>query len=230
MSTEPEVGSVETPPEPKWFIDEGMPGLGDRPNWLPDKFKTVADMAKSNAELEKKLGMSPDEYDLSTSRFLDADYEPIQDALKFAKDKRVPKDVVDKIVESFDKYMDEFTTDYEQETKNLGDNAKERLTTLDNWAQANLSRDSYEALTSNLKSASAIKALEELRGKMLSNNPTIPNGNDADTTNVATLDDIRTELSNNLAKYKSDPKYQADIRARLEAASKNSNFVDKSGY
>ncbi len=220
----------ETPVTPSWFIDEGIPGIGERPSWLPDKFKTTADMAKSHSELEKKLGSTPEEYDLSNSKFLDQDYEPIQELLKLAKDKRVPKDVIDKMIDSVDKYMDEFSIDYSEEAKKLGDNAKERLTVLDNWAQANLSKESYEALTSNLKSANAIKALEELRGKMMSNNPVIPNGNDSSSSNTQTLDEIRTELSNNLPKYKSDPKYQADIRARLEIAAKNSNFIDKSGH
>ena len=223
---------VETPVEmaPSWFIDENVPGVGERPQWLDSKFKTAADLAKSYRELEKKVGTPPDEYDLSKSKFLDGDYEPIQDFLKLAKDKRVPKDVVDKMVESIDKYMDEFSIDYVEETKKLGDNASDRLTVLDNWAQANLSKDSYEALTSNLKTASAIKALEELRGKMMSNTTIVPNGNDAETNNVASIADIQKELANNLAKYKIDPKYQADIRARLEIASKNSNYVDKSGY
>jgi hypothetical protein len=220
--------TVDTPPS--WLIEDGRPGIGDRPDWLNDKFNSVADLAKSYQELEKKFGMVPEEYDISKSKFLDSQYEPIQDFLKLAKEKRVPKEVVDKMVDSLDKYMDEFSTDFVEEAKKLGPNAKDRLTTLDNWAKANLSKESYEALTANVKSANGIKALEELRGKMMSNNPTIPNGNDAQTTNVQSLDDIRTELSNNLAKYKSDPKYQADIRARLEMASKNSNFVDKSGY
>jgi hypothetical protein len=213
-----------------WFIDEGVPGTGDRPTWLNEKFKSAADLAKSYHELEKKVGTAPEEYDISRSKFLDQDYEPIQDFLKLAKEKRVPKEVVDKMVDSLDKYMDEFTIDYSEEAKKLGDNAKERLKTLDNWAEANLTKESYEALTSNLKSADAIKALEELRGKMMSGNPVVPNGNDSSSSNVATLDDIRSELSNNLQKYKTDPKYQADIRARLEIASKNSNFIDKSGY
>lgn len=226
----PETPNAETPSPPAWFVDDNVPGVGERPQWLDSKFKTVADLAKSYRELEKKVGTPPDEYDLSQSKFLDGDYEPIQEFLKLAKDKRVPKDVVDKMVESIDKYMDEFSIDYTEETKKLGDNAQDRLTTLDNWAQANLSKESHEALISNLKTANAIKALEELRSKMMSNTPVVPNGNDASANNVASLDEIRSELSNNLAKYKSDPKYRADITARIEMASKNSNFVDKTGF
>lgn len=217
-------------PAPTWFIDDGVPGVGARPIWLNDKFKTAADLAKSYHELEKKVGTAPDEYDISNSKFIDPDYTPFQDFLSLAKEKRVPKDVVDKMVESFDKYMDEFTLDWDEEAKKLGDNAKERLTTLDNWAKANLTPGAYEALTDNLKSADAIKALEELRGKMMSNNTVIPNGNDASSSNVASLDDIRAEISANLGKYKTDASYRKDIAGRLEMAAKNSGIVDKTGY
>lgn len=223
--TEPESTIVT----PTWFIDKDVPGVGDRPQWLSDKFKTVADLASSYSELEKKFSASPEEYDLSKSKFLDADYEPIQDFLRLAKDKRVPKDVVDKMVDSFDKYMDEFSVDYTEEVKKLGDNAKERLTTLDNWAKANLSGDAYLALTSNLKNADAIKALEEIRGKMMSNTTMVPGGNDAANMNIISLEELQTELSNNLAKYKTDPAYRKDLQGRLELAAKTSNFIDKSG-
>lgn len=215
---------------PQWYIDEGIPGIGPRPSWLNEKFKTAAELGKSFTELEKKLGTTPDDYDFSKSRYLDDDYAPFQDFKKLAKDKRVPQEVVDKMLESVDKYMDEFSTDYNEEIKKLGDNARERLTTLDNWAKANLTKDSYQALTANLHDADAIVALEELRGKMMSNTPQVPSGNDGAIHNSATLDDLKLELTNNLEKYKSDPAYRKDLRSRLEVAAKNApGFVDKVG-
>jgi hypothetical protein len=220
----------ENPKDPEvWYIDEGIPGVGPRPNWLNEKFKTAADLAKSFTELEKKLGTTPDEYKFK-SKYLDEDYVPFQDFKKLAKDKRVPQEVIDKMVESIDKYMDEFKVDYSEEIKKLGDNAKDRLKTLDNWAMANLSKDSYEALTNNLKSAESIRALEELRGKMMTNSPQIPNGNDGAIHNSASLDDIKIELANNLEKYKTDSVYRKDLQARLEVAAKNApGFIDKIG-
>jgi hypothetical protein len=219
----------ETQDQPKWYIDEGMAGSGDRPQWLPDKFKSAADLGKSYAELEKRVGTPPEEYDISNSKFLDQGYAPIQEFLALAKEKRVPKDVMDKMVDSLDKYMDQFTINYEEETKKLGENGKERLKTLDNWAKANLSQDSYTALTNNLKSANAIKALEELRSKMMSNNTVIPNGNDSNTTNVQTIAELQAEMGTNLTKYKTDPKYRADLQARIAIAAKNSDYIDKTG-
>lgn len=218
----------ETTP-PSWFIDEGMPGLGNRPTWLPEKYKTVADMAKSNAELEKRLGTAPETYDFTKSRYLDPDYIPFQELQQIAKDKRVPQDVMDKMIESVDKYMDEFSVDKSEEIKKLGDNGKERVTMLDNWAKANLSKDGYEALTNSLTNAASIKALEELRGKMMSNTTQVP-GNDGTVPAGASLDDIKMELSNNLGKYKTDDAYRKDIQRRLEVAAKNTpGFVDKVG-
>ncbi len=222
---------VVTPPAaPSWYIDEGIPGVGNRPGWLNEKFKSTADLAKSYHELEKKVGTVPDDYDFSKSKYLDPDYVPFHELKQVARDKRVPQEVIDKMLESVDKYMDEFSIDDNEEIKKLGENAQDRLVTLNNWAKANLSQESFEVLTSNLRSAESVKALEELRNKMMSNTTQIPNGNDGAVHNAASLEDIKLELSNNLAKYKSDPNYRKDITGRLEIAAKNSGgYVDKMG-
>ena len=215
---------------PLWYIDDGVPGVGARPAWLHDKFKTAADLAKSYSELEKKVGTAPEDYDFSKSKYLDPDYAPFQELKKVAKDKRVPQEVMDKMIDSVDKYMDEFSVNMDDEKKKLGDDAEARLETLDNWAKANLSKDSYEALTANMRNAESIKALEELRGRMMSATPHIPNGNDGATHNAASLDDLKLELANNLEKYKKDVAYRKDITSRIEVASKNApGYVDKVG-
>ncbi len=216
--------------KPTWFIDEGVPGVGERPSWLNEKFKSTADLAKSHHELEKKLGTVPEDYDFTKSKYLDPDYVPFQELKNLAKDKRVPQEVMDKMLESVDKYMDEFSTDVNEEIQKLGDNAEERLTTLDNWAKANFSKGSYEALAGNIRNADGIKALEELRGKMMSTNPHVPNGNTGTTPSSQSLEEIKSELSANLDKYQTDPAYRKDFQARLEVAAKNTpGFVDKVG-
>ena len=215
--------------QPMWYIDDGLPGVGNRPAWLPDKFKSVADMARSNAELEKKLGTAPDNYDFSKSKFLDPDYAGFKELQNVAKERRVPQEFIDKMIESVDKYVDEFSINPDVEMNKLGDNATERVKTLDNWAKANLSKDSYEALTARLTDAQSIKALEELRGKMMSSTPQVPNDN-GNVNGSASLEDIKMELSANLDKYKKDSAYRSDIQRRLEVAAKNSpGYVDKVG-
>lgn len=213
-----------------WYIDEGIAGSGNRPEWLPTKFKSVSDMAKSYHELEKKFGQPPEDYDFSKSRYLDQDYVPFVELKQLAKEKRVPKDVMDKFIDSVDRYMDEFKSDPEEEIKRLGNNANDRLNILNNWAKANLSESSYKALTKNIKNADAIVALEELRGKMMSNNAHVPSGNENAASGAASLDEIKKELTDNLDKYKKDSKYRDDIQRRLEVAAKNTpGYVDKLG-
>jgi hypothetical protein len=215
--------------QPSWFIDDGIPGVGERPSWLPDKYKTVADLAKSNSELEKRLGTAPEKYDFSRSKFLNPEFAPFQELQAFAKEKRVSQDVMDKFIDSVDKYMDDFKINPDEEIKALGENAKERVEILDNWAKANLSKDSYEALIGSVNTASSIKALEELRGKFMSSTPQIP-GNNGTIASAATLDDVKQELVNNIGKYKTDEAYRKDIQGRLELAAKNTpGFVDKVG-
>jgi len=217
---------------PIWYIDNDQPGSGSRPDWLPDKFKSVSEMAKSYHELEKKFGTPPENYDIARSKYLDPDYVPFGELQQLAKEKRVPKEVIDKMVDSFDKYLDEFSDDGEDEFKKLGNNAQERITTLNNWAKANLSKDAYDSLKTELRTANSIKALEELRGKIMSTNPHVPNGNDGQTPSTASIQDLQNELSNpaNLKKYKEDEKYRKDYQGRLESASKASHgYVDKVG-
>ena len=220
----------ETNATPTWFIDEGVPGQGPRPAWLPDKFKTVADLSKSFTELEKKLGHVPEEYDFKKSKHLNPEYAPFVELQQLAKDKRTPKDVIDKMIDSVDSFLDQTKIDPEKELAKLGDNGKDRIALVDNWAKANLSKESSEALIGSPRTAETIKALEELRGKMMSNTTHVPGGNENAASGVPTLDEVKAELSTNLEKYKTDPKYRADLSGRLELAAKNTpGFVDKVG-
>jgi len=222
--------SIE-PIEPTWWHHEGVPGAGDRPDWLASKFKTVSDAAKSYNELEKRVGSAPNEYDLSKGdSWIEGDYQPFQEMLELAKSKHVSQDVMDKMLDSVGKYLDEFKVDYSQERAKLGDKAEERLGLLDNWAKSNFSAETYEALSNNLRTADSIKALEEVRNKMNSSTTTIPNSNHDVNTQVPTLQDIQGELNNNLDKYKTDPAYRAQLQQKMEMASKNSGYEEKRAY
>ena len=52
----------EIEPEERPVTEEELPqDQSDRPEWLPEKFKSAEDMAQAYAELEKKLGQTPKE-------------------------------------------------------------------------------------------------------------------------------------------------------------------------
>ena len=199
----------------------------DRPEWLPEKFKSPQDLAKAYSELEKTFAAPPDKYDLTKSKFLDGEHQAVKELAEYARSKRVPADVMDKFQESVDKVFGEFERDPEKEMAKLGENAKDRMDKLNGFVKAHLDEPDYKALMSNLNSAESVVALEKLRNKFMSENNQIPNGNVTGTGGGApTLADMQAELNNNLDKYKKDPAYRKDYAARLEQVQKK-GFVDK---
>lgn len=203
---------------PSWFWDENTPGSGERPSYLPDKYKSVSDVAKAYKELESRLGHAPKEYDFSKGEaWIESEYEPFKEMAEFAKSKHVPQEVMDKFLDSVGLYLDEFRTDINEEKTKLGDNASERLQILNNWAKSNLSEKSFNALTTGMRTAEQIEALEEIRNKMLNNSTMVPGNNTGVASGGMTLEEYRSELNSNYAKYKTDPAYRKEMERKLES-------------
>lgn len=227
--------SEQSTPEPKWWIDEGVPGIGDRPDWMPEKFKTVKAAMDSRSELEKKLGTAPvDNYDFGEySEKFDTEHEALKDLTAFAKEKKVPQEVFTKMLESVSKYSESFLPDSDAEKAKIGDDADSRIEILQNWAESNLSEGTanvFKGLTSDFINADTVKALEELRGKAMSQTNTIPNGSDTESSNVESLEDIQQEMNSNLDKFKNDVVYRRQMQQRIASISKTSQYVDKVGF
>lgn len=202
---------------PSWYWDSNTPGQGDRPDFLPDKYKSVADVAKAYKELEQRLGQAPNEYDFSKGEsWIEPDYEPFQHMADFAKQHHVPQAVMDKMLETVGLYLDEFKTDMNEEKAKLGEKASERLQVLNNWAKSNLSEKAFQVLSGSMRTAEAIEALEEIRNKMMSQNTMIPNGNASATSAGVTMEEYRSELQANYQKYKTDPHYRKEMERKLE--------------
>lgn len=218
-STQEDSGATTTDAgTPGWYWDENTPGQGERPQFLPEKYKSVADVAKAYKELESRLGTAPKEYDFSKGQsWMEPDYEPFHEMAEFARSKHVPQDVMDKMLESVGLYLDEFRTDMNEEKAKLGDNATQRLQTLNNWAKSNLSEKSFAALTAGMRTADQIEALEEIRNKMLSNSTMVPGGNASVTGGGPTIEEYRSELNANYAKFKTDPAYRKEMERKLES-------------
>lgn len=212
-TTAPEGGDT-----PNWFWDENTPGLGERPQFLPEKYKSVADVAKAYKELESRLGTAPKEYDFSKGQaWIEPDYEPFQEMAEFAKSKHVPQEVMDKFLDTVGLYLDEFKPDMMEEKAKLGENATERLQKLNNWARSNLSERAFNALTAGMRTAEQIEALEEIRNKMLGQTSLVPGGNASVSTGGMTLEEYRSELNSNYTKYKTDPAYRKEMEKKLES-------------
>ena len=201
-----------------WFWDENVPGQGTKPDFLNPKYKTIAEQAKAQRELEGRLGLAPNEYDFTKGKeWVEPNFEHVKEMANYAKSKHVPQDVMDKVMETVNIVMNKGRIDPATEKAKLGANADERLTILNNWAKSNFSETAYKALDSSLKSADAIMALEEVRNKMLSNTTTIPNSNVGAESGGITMEQYRAELQTNYMRYKNDPAYRKEMEKKLES-------------
>lgn len=216
----PQAGETETSSSdvPAWFWDDNTPGTGDRPAWLPSKYKSAADVGKAYAELEKRLGQAPNEYDFSKGEsWIEPEYEPFHQLADFAKQNHVPQTVMDKMLETVGLYLDEFKSDITEEKAKLGEKAGERLQLLNNWAKSNLSEKAFNTLSGHMRTAEAIEALEEIREKMLNQNTMVPGNNNTGTGGAFTIEEYRSELHANYAKYKTDSHYRQEMDRKLES-------------
>ena len=88
-----------TPPT-DWFWAEGVKGEGARPDYLPEKFTTVADAAKARAELEKKLGAftrAPEAYAVEHLG-LDPEQHTLKELIGLSKELNMSQDGFDKLI------------------------------------------------------------------------------------------------------------------------------------
>ncbi len=214
--------------EPKWMIDEDTPGAGDRPEWLPDKFKKASDLGKSYRELERKIINPPEDYDVSKSKFIDPEFEGFQNLKKTAKENRVSQEMMNSIIDTFDSYAGQFEIDQKAEIEKLGEGSKEMLTRLDTWVENNIPKENADMLFSQVRTADGIKSLEMLRKSVMDNQSQVPGHIESSEENL-TLQDVQKELTNNLDRYKEDPKYRREIRQKLSKFAGESKFVDKIG-
>ena len=211
-----DAGSQSAPIESHWFIDEGIAGVGERPNWLPEKFKTVKNMADSYSALEKRFSAPSGDYDLSKGEgWIDKEFEPIKDLFDAAKKSQVPQEVIDKMLSSVGDYLNKDSFDRESEIKKLGDGFEKRIEVLENWGKSNLSEKGFNSLMDMAMSADDILALEELRNLHMNNQNQVPTSNQVAST-PQTLKDVQEEIISNYDKYKTDKGYREQMRQKIE--------------
>ena len=100
--------AVNPASEKEWFWAEGIKGEGDPPDWyLKDKYKFVADQAKSYPEAQKRLGGfsgAPEEYTININEELakhgsiSADDPVLQEFNKLAKDANMNQQTYDQML------------------------------------------------------------------------------------------------------------------------------------
>jgi hypothetical protein len=163
----------------------------DRPEWLPEKYKSGEDLAKAYKELESKLGTKDDDIRAEVLKEIEA--ESYKDRPDSAGDYVLPDYVDEESVldgevlkwwadhaftygfsqsefeEGLEKVMqaaDGFGTDVEEEMEKLGDNANARVEAAALFSKQFFPQEHMESIERLTETADGLKALEFIMGKM----------------------------------------------------------------
>tara|TARA_R110002020_G_scaffold15864_5_gene56555 strand:+ start:2701 stop:3453 length:753 start_codon:yes stop_codon:yes gene_type:complete len=212
--------TTELPPQEQrdFVVAEDLENkTDDRPEWLPEKYKTGEDLAKAYKELESKLGAkdldirnellkeiqeesfkgrpsSANEYQLPD--FVDTDSIDTNDetlrwwadhAFSNGLDQEEFAEGLQKVMEAQDAYL----PDPEEELKKLGDNANVRVEAVDLFARQFFPEEYMESIEDLAATAEGVKALEFIMAKLQS--PAI--GSDATPIGRVTEEGLREMMA-----------------------------------
>tara|TARA_R110002012_G_scaffold22589_6_gene77896 strand:- start:10474 stop:11190 length:717 start_codon:yes stop_codon:yes gene_type:complete len=150
----------------EYFLSDGIKGSGDAPEWYnSEKYKSVADQAKGYSELEKRFGgfkgAPKDGY--TPPEGVEADDALYQELEAFATKTNMNSDVFQEAWELLST-QGEVAEEYNQEVEleKLGDNAQERIKTVEGFMKNNLDADTYEQARGLVTNADTIELVELL--------------------------------------------------------------------
>lgn len=205
-----------------WYWDEGVPGSGERPEWLKPKYKKVVDQAKGYNEIEKMVGQPvqvPDDYDLKDfGEILDLENPAIADLKAKAKDLKLSQDHVKTLVDSFANYHKSMLPDTDAEIAKLGEHANVRINTVNTWASNHLSDKALETLGAISNTAAVVELMDEIRQLHLQTASKVPHGHAPVKAEVLTPQSVQAEIVQNYERYKADPAYRREMSAKMARA------------
>lgn len=206
----------------EWFYADGVPGVGARPDYLSDKYKSLADQAKAHRELEKRLGSqgtAPEAYDFGElADAIDTKNPHINEFLTYAKEQKLSQDAFSKTIKTFVDYDKSRRPDFSKELEKLGPDGGRMYDTVSQWAKNRLSKDAVAAIDEMPKTAKTIKMLDELRQLQYHTSTKLPIENTNTQFTALTVADVQNEMITNYSRYQNDPKYRAELTAKFAQA------------
>ena len=150
----------------EYFLTDGIKGSGEAPEWyMAEKYKSVADQAKGYSELQKQFGGfkgSPkDGY--TAPEGVESDDGLYKELTTFATKTNMSQDAFGEAWELLST-QGQVAEEYSQEAElsKLGDNAAERIKTVEGFMKNNLSAEVYEEARGLVNNAQAIQLVEML--------------------------------------------------------------------
>lgn len=150
----------------EYWLSEGVKGSGDMPEWYnAEKYKSVAEQAKAQRELEKRLGgftgAPKDGYQAPEG--VDAEDELFQQLQQFGEKTNMSQDALAEawqLLSAQDSVAQEVSQ--EAELAKLGDNASQRISQADTVLRNNLSAEDYEKAKNLVTTAESVELIETM--------------------------------------------------------------------
>jgi hypothetical protein len=208
----------------------------ERPDWLPEKYKSVEDYVKAHSEAEKKItelstklkaqeGMSDDEIS-ETLQTKGLDLQNFKD--EFAKDGKLSEDSYKKleevgfgkdIVDSYIEGMNALAANMASEVKSVA-GGDEEYTKMINWASQNLSDEEIDAYdravatdtaTAKLAAQALFSKYKDANGKT----PNLKTGESAPTAGDTYRDWSEVTQDMKDPRYKKSEAFREDVEKKL---------------
>jgi hypothetical protein len=223
---------------------EAVAKTGDRPEWLPEKFSSVEDMAKAYKELESKLGQpKPAEATATAVTTEQAESTTVEDAAKVAQaagidynglydeyvnggqlseesynklaQSGIPKDIVDAYIAGQEAQAEV------QRTQLLADvGGESAYGEMVKWAQGNMSKpevEAYDRVVSGNDLEMIKIAISGLHAKYMSANPASPRLLSGSQNVMADAFQSWSQVTAAMKdpRYTKDPAYQAAVQEKI---------------
>jgi hypothetical protein len=179
---------AETPAE---LVEAAAPASApDRPTWLPEKFKSPEDLARSYSELEKTFGRKeeelrakfeqerlarrpekPDAYKLPDVSGVADDAPLTQWWRNFAHETGLSQEQFEKAVAAYTETVQAALPKPEQELAKLGENAPARTQAVGLWASKTFDAEEMDAIKRACTTAAGVRAMERVMA-LANNQPT----------------------------------------------------------
>lgn len=174
----PVVPAVDPNAPGTWVLAEGVLGTGERPDWFKhDKYKNVSEQAKAYGELEKRFGAfvgapADGKYAFTAPEGLAVEFDdkhPLVPSLTdWAKTNQLGQKGYNELLGFLARYEEAQVPNMNDLRSTLGANADTRISSVAQWAQANLSAEQYTMLrtaTGGAQAAEVIQLIEAVIGK-----------------------------------------------------------------
>jgi len=212
----------DAPMSSDWFLKEGIPGEGPRPDWLLPKYTSMEAQAQAYPELMKVSrtdASAPESYQLeSVADVFDPESSYIANLTAKAKTHKLSQDAFGDMVGEFASYQKSLLPNIDEEMKKLGDNPQRRLDTVNTWATNHLSEKSMETLGKIAYTADVVELMDEVRQKMHGLSSRIPVGQNLEPIKIESVSSIDAEMASNYARYKTDKAYRDQLTERRKQA------------